>query len=84
MGDAKGVTFQPTLDEVKGRKPSVWEDLIAILRKLLDLLVKCITCGCYSRPQENIQLEVYEAELMEQERTAVHNLLSYLDSGGSP
>ena len=65
----------------KKDKPDILEELIRLLKKLLDYCLCCLSCGCYPGPRDPLSAEVYDAELMEEEREAVHNLLKYLNSG---
>ena len=62
-------------------KPSVLDDIIALLKKLLDYCLCCVTCGCYPGRNRHFNGNLCELELLEDEKEAVHNLLTYLDSG---
>ena len=62
-------------------KTDLLDDVLDLLKRLLDYCLCCLTCGCYPGPGDDLHAEVYEAELTEEERTAVERLLGYLDSG---
>ena len=88
MGDAKGVTFAPLPGESSFGDPSKvspLDELLDLLRKALEFLLCCVTCGCYPPPGDRggggLQAEVGQVELMEEEKAAVSALLDYLDSG---
>lgn len=82
MGDAKGISFNGKPAEGDGTKVSFLDELLDLLKKLLERFLCCVTCGCYPKPRDDqLHVEVYEAELMEEERDAVSDLLKYLDSG---
>lgn len=69
--------------KVETIKPGPVDEIISILKKLLNLCLCCITCGCY-RGNNGDRLrngELYEVELLDSERQAVQNLLQYLDKG---
>lgn len=61
-------------------KPGFFDELIRLLKRLLECCLCCLTCGCYPRPKDNLAHEVYEADLLEQEKEAVHDLLEALNS----
>ena len=65
----------------KSKAQEIIDEIIRILKKLWDYFLCCVTCGCRPVPGDPLAAEVYETELMEEEREAVHNLLKYLDSG---
>ncbi len=77
------VKFGQTNAYAKTEKPDLLDEILHLLRKLLDYCLCCLTCGCYPGPRDNLTAEVYEAELMDEERQAVHNLLQYLHSGNN-
>jgi len=61
----------------------ILHEIVRMLRKLWDYFLCCVTCGCYRPGGLDLASEVYETELMEEEREAVHDLLAYLDSADS-
>ena len=73
--------------KVERPKPNPIDELITLLKKLLDCCLFCVTCGCYpgnesSRRSSSFNGETeYTSVLLETERQAVHNLLLYLEDG---
>ncbi|XP_060084838.1 uncharacterized protein LOC132564182 [Ylistrum balloti] len=69
-------------------KTNVLEEIVELLRHLLDYCICCLSCGCIPIPQENGGLidDSYEMILLENERQAVSNLLHYLEheANGDP
>ena len=65
------------------KKPSILEEVIDWLKKMLDYCLCCLSCGCYRPPGADLGVEATDSELMYGERDAVHMLLAYLDSGES-
>ena len=71
----------PPAEFAKQTKPDVMDEILRILRQFLDCFLWCVTCGCYHGPRRHLHGDLYESELMEDERIAVRNLLVYLGSG---
>ena len=71
----------PPAEFAKQAKPDVVDEILRVLRKVLDCFLCCVTCGCYGSPRRHLHGDLYESELMEDERVAVRNLLIYLGSG---
>ena len=70
----------PASSGEEGEKESVLDEIVSILKKLLNYCLCCLTCGCY--PNNNAYNgDVCESELTDTEKQAVQNLLEYLDSG---
>ncbi|OWF43479.1 vacuolar protein 8-like [Mizuhopecten yessoensis] len=69
-------------------KTDVLEELIQLLRSLLEYCLCCLSCGCIPLPQQTGGLvdDSYEMILLESERQAVGNLLHYLEheANGEP
>ena len=59
----------------------ILDELLELLKRLLDTCLCVLTCGCYRRRHNSANMPMYETELMEEEREAVQDLLNYLDSG---
>ena len=86
MGDLKTSGSSSTKASAHGipyhEKPGPLDELLRLLKRLLHGFLRCVTCGCYGvKDGGDVSWEVYDAYLMEEERTAVENLLAYLDSG---
>lgn len=63
-------------------KPKILEELISILRKILDFCVSCVTCGCCNRSAaEKVLSDEYGMILLDNEKRAVENLILYLNKG---
>ena len=71
----------PPAEFAKQAKPDMRDEVLRVLRQLLDCFLWCLTCGCYGGPRRHLHGDLYESELMEEERVAVRNLLTYLGSG---
>ena len=52
MAEVKG-SRQVTGEQYRS-KPSCWDDLLRMLRRLLDYTLCCITCGCLRVPEGNL------------------------------
>ena len=81
MGGVTKVEQMWKTSKPQQQRPRPLQELLALLRKCLEYLLRCLTCGCYPEPKDDLHVEVQEAELMEEEKVAVQNLLQYLDSG---
>jgi len=73
--------------KIEKPKPDPIDDLLDLLKKILDACLYCLTCGCYhgngsSRRSSTFNGDSeYKAILLDSERQAVHNLLLYLEDG---
>lgn len=77
MGDARVEKIQAE----GATKPRPVEAVLHELRKILEYLLCVVTCGCFPGPQDELHTaQAAEAELMQDEREAVRNLLAYLDN----
>ncbi|XP_046332263.2 vacuolar protein 8-like isoform X2 [Haliotis rufescens] len=63
-------------------KPSAFDELIALLKKILNYCICVVTCGCVAphRSSNGINGEEYGTLLLDDERIAVENLLTYLET----
>ncbi|XP_041361582.1 vacuolar protein 8-like [Gigantopelta aegis] len=63
-------------------KPSPVEELISLLRRILQYCLCIVTCGCVQVPPNGNSLngEEYGTMLLDSEKIAVENLLSYLET----
>lgn len=78
--------FEIKIEQSSSRnKADVLEELIKLLRRLLDYCLCCLSCGCIPVPEQNGSLmdDNYEMILLENEKEAVSNLLQYLESEAS-
>ena len=88
MGDLKAPSSKPqgvTYPVYPPGKPqSPWEECLAVLRKLLQQFLRCLTCGCYDGgfyDDDDLHADVgYEGYIMDEEKEAVENLLGDLYS----
>lgn len=72
---------EPEFYEFQKKPPSLLDELVQLLQRLLDYCLCCLTCGCYPGNGNGFQGDILETALTEEERVSVRNLLRYLDSG---
>lgn len=75
-------TAQAGKPNTKKDKQDVLDELIELLKKIVDCCLLVVTCGCYPGLKKGLNGDVFDTELMEGERRAVQNLLQYLESEG--
>ncbi|KAJ8322256.1 hypothetical protein KUTeg_000727 [Tegillarca granosa] len=88
--DVASGTMEQFEIKIERPKPSVLEEIIEVLKKILDYCLCCLTCGCYPGPggdsANHINGESYGMILLDNEKVAVQNLLRYLEeeANGNP
>lgn len=76
--------------KVERPKPDPVDELIAVLKRILQYCLCCVTCSCYPGPDSSSSRSSsfngdseYSSILLDNERVAVQNLLQYLENGKS-
>ena len=73
--------------KIERPKPDPIDEIIRLLKKILDCCLCCVTCGCYPGNSSSRRSSTFNGDsefssvLMDNERQAVQNLLLYLEDG---
>ncbi|XP_053383044.1 uncharacterized protein LOC123539888 [Mercenaria mercenaria] len=71
--------------KIERPKPNPLDEIIELLKKILDCCLCCVTCGCYPGNTSSRRSSTFNGDsefssvLMDNERQAVQNLLLYLE-----
>ncbi|KAK6167613.1 hypothetical protein SNE40_021596 [Patella caerulea] len=71
--------------KIERPKPTPLDEILEVLHRILQYCLCVFTCGCYPGPQTGNGLngDDYDSMLLDNEKQAVENLLSYLETESS-
>ncbi|KAL3892206.1 hypothetical protein ACJMK2_004438 [Sinanodonta woodiana] len=83
MKEKKGKSMKPFEKKTEESKPDILDELLALLKRLLNCFLRCVMCGCYHGDESDRMTVEHDNSgeiLLDSEKQAVKSLLLYLEN----